>query len=245
MNTDLAEAQALARGVVEAVGQPEGVQVAVCPPYISLQAVEAVLEETPVRLGAQDMHFEDEGAFTGEVSARMLRSVGCRYVILGHSERRQHFAETDATVGDKVKKALANELIPILCVGETEEQREEGDAESVVELQVSLALQDVPEMGDPSRLVIAYEPVWAIGTGQSATPAEAQAMHAFVRSLLVKRYGEAVGGALHILYGGSMRPSNAEELLSQPDINGGLIGGASLKAGSFAAIVGVAEAAIA
>ena len=240
MHTDAAAAKALARGLVEAVGEPQGVQVAVCPPHVNLSVVAAALEGTPVRLGAQNMHFESEGAYTGEVSAAMLRSVECRYVILGHSERRQYFGETNEAVNKKVKKAVASELVPIVCVGETQQERKRGEAEAVVQRQVEGALEEVA-LSDPSRLVLAYEPVWAIGTGESATPDEAQAMHAFLREQLQGRLGEVVGGALLILYGGSMKPHNAADLLGQPDIGGGLIGSASLEAEDFAAIVAAGE----
>lgn len=240
MNTDAEGAEALARGVVEAVGAPEDVQVAVCPPPVFLPIVGRAVQDTPVRLGAQTMHHESDGAYTGEVSATMLRSVQCRYVIVGHSERRQSFGETDESVNKKVQKAVASELVPIVCVGETQEQRQVGEAEDVVRRQVRRALSDVA-LSDPSRVVIAYEPVWAIGTGESATPEQAQEMHAFIRDLLREDYGGAIGDTLHILYGGSMKPHNAADLLGQPDINGGLIGGASLEADDFAAIVEAGE----
>lgn len=236
MNTDLITARQLARGVVEAVGNPGDVRVVVCPPFVSLHAVSEVLRTTPVGLGAQNMHFEDEGAFTGEVSAAMLRSVGCQYVILGHSERRQYFGETDASVNRKVHQALSNELLPIVCVGETLAERREGREQEVVRAQVEQGLDGVTEE-QAGRLVIAYEPVWAIGTGETATPEQAQEMHAFIRGLLRDRFGAAQGKGVQILYGGSMKPGNAAELLGQPDVDGGLIGGASLKAGDFAAIV--------
>lgn len=240
MHTDVNAARRLAEGVVARTEGAEGVQVAVCPPFVNVQVVHDAVAETPVRLGAQHMHNETEGAFTGEVSAPMLRAVGCRYVILGHSERRQHFGETDEDVRRKVEQAIAHELVPIVCVGETLEARKAGRQEEVIRAQVQHALDGV-SLGDSPRLVLAYEPVWAIGTGESATPEQAQAMHAFIRKLIVGQHGEAAGGALHILYGGSMKPHNAEALLGQPDVNGGLIGGASLQAEDFAAIVEVAE----
>lgn len=244
MNTDLAAAVQLAQGVVASVGRPEGVHVAVCPPFISLDAVSGTLHGTPVRLGAQNMHHEESGAYTGEVSAAMLRSVGCHYVILGHSERRQYFGETDAGVNRKAKQALRHGLVPILCIGETLGQRDAGEENAVVEAQVNGALDGVA-LDDAARLVLAYEPVWAIGTGRTATPEQAQDMHAHIRGLLVDRYGAAAGREVHILYGGSMKPGNAADLLSRPDVDGGLIGGASLKADAFAAIVRAAEAAVA
>ncbi len=241
MNTDLAAATRLAEDVVAAVGEAGAVQVAVCPPFISLDAVFGALRGSAIRLGAQNMHHADAGAFTGEVSAPMLRSVGCDYVILGHSERRQYFGETDASVNAKLQQALANALIPILCVGETLDERRAGRERAVVERQVEGALAGVT-LDDPAGLVIAYEPVWAIGTGETATPEQAQQMHAFLRKLLRQRLGEDVGGGVLLLYGGSMKPANAADLLAQRDVDGGLIGGASLKAPDFAAIVRAAQA---
>ncbi len=239
MNTDLTAAAQLARSVVASVGDEAVVQVAVCPPFISLDAVFGIVHGTRVRLGAQNMHYEDKGAFTGEVSAAMLRSVGCHYVILGHSERRQYFGETDEGVNRKVGQALGFKLVPIVCVGETLEQREDGQEETVVGGQLDRGLQGAI-LGDAAELVVAYEPVWAIGTGLTASPAQAQAMHAFIRRHLIRQFGEAMGRHIHILYGGSVKPDNADTLFSQPDVDGGLIGGASLKADDFAEIVAAA-----
>ena len=236
MNKDLGDARELAQDVVAAVGDPGTVRVAVCPPFISLDVVFGTLRDSRIRLGAQNMHHADEGAFTGEVSAPMLRSVGCAYVILGHSERRQYFGETDEGVNQKVKQALAHDLTPIICVGETLEQRKAGNERTVVQQQVEGALAGI-DVTRADDVVIAYEPVWAIGTGETATPEQAQEMHAFIRELLQDMAGADVAGDLHVLYGGSMKPHNAEELLAQDDVDGGLIGGASLKADAFAAIV--------
>lgn len=243
MHTTLAEARQLTEGVVNGVADRgtalDGVEVAVCPPYISLQSVGAIVADTSVTFGAQSMHAEGEGAFTGEISAPMLRSVGCDYVILGHSERRRYYGETDAGVNAKVKQALDYGLVPIVCVGETKAQRDDGQAQSVVRTQVEGALKGVSvDRGD--QLVIAYEPVWAIGTGDSATPEQAQEMHRFVRGVLNDAYGSDISADVRILYGGSMKPHNAAELLAQPDLDGGLIGSASLKAGSFLAIADAA-----
>ena len=238
MNTDLAEAVRLASDVAREVESGD-VTVAVCPPFISLEAVAEMLRESPVRLGAQTMHYEESGAFTGEISAPMLTSVGCHYVILGHSERRQLFGETDEAVGEKVRTALRHGLVPILCVGETLDEREAGEEEAVVRRQLGGALGGVT-LDDGAALVVAYEPVWAIGTGRTASPEQAQAMHAFIREDLSKRFGND-GRAVEILYGGSVKPDNAADLFAQPDIDGGLIGGASLDAGSFAAIVAAAR----
>lgn len=240
MNTDLTEAKQLASGVVDVIGNPGEVQVAVCPPFVSLHAVADALQGSPVRLGAQNMHFEKSGAYTGEVSAAMLRSVGCHYVILGHSERRQYFGETDEGVNKKTRQAMENGLVPIVCVGETLEEREAGREEEVVRTQVEGGLKDIA-VEDASALVIAYEPVWAIGTGRTATPEQAQDIHAFIRGLLVEKYGESVAKGIQILYGGSMKPGNAPELLGKPDVDGGLIGGASLKAEDFVALVRAAQ----
>lgn len=241
MNTDLAAATELARGVVEEVGDVEEVQVAVCPPFISLDAVFGALRGSQVRLGAQNMHAADGGAYTGEVAASMLRSVGCDYVILGHSERRQYFGETDASVHEKIKQALAHDLTPIVCVGEKLDERKAGREQAVVKAQLSGAL-DGGSLSDPARLVVAYEPVWAIGTGETATPEQAQEMHAFIRTQLADLFSDAFSRGVLLLYGGSMKPGNAAELLAQPDVDGGLIGGASLKAPDFAAIVRAAQA---
>ena len=243
MHTDLAAAQVLARNIAAGV-QERGdalaqVQLAVCPPFVSLQAVSEELDDTPVMVGAQNMHFADEGAYTGEVSAPMLHSVGCRMVILGHSERRQYSGEDDALVNRKLQQAVDHKLVPILCVGETKAQRDAGDADDVVREQVRAALRDVT-IEDASQLVIAYEPVWAIGTGDTATPEQAQTMHAFIRTVLAERYAEVIAEEVQILYGGSMKPHNAAELLAQPDLDGGLIGGASLRAADF---LGIADAA--
>lgn len=244
MHTDLAAARVLARNIAEAVEERgdtlADISLAVCPPFISLDAVSGVLEDTPVEVGAQNMHFADEGAYTGEVSAPMLHSVGCRYVILGHSERRQYFGEDDELVNKKVRQAIDHKLIPIICVGETKAQRDAGDAEDVVRAQVRGALKEVDvEGGD--QIVIAYEPVWAIGTGDTATPLQAQAMHTFVEGVLTRMYGEEIGSGVNVLYGGSMKPHNARSLLEQPNIDGGLIGGASLRADDF---LGIADAAV-
>ena len=240
MNTDLVTARMLAKEVVDEIGDPGDVKVVVCPPFISLHDVSEVVRTTPVGLGAQNMHAEDYGAFTGEVSAPMLRSVGCQYVILGHSERRQFFGETDEGVNRKIKQAFAHDLVPIVCVGETLDERRAGREKEVVKRQVTEGLEGI-SIDDPAWLVIAYEPVWAIGTGETATPQQAQEMHALIRELLKEKYGDTKGRKIHILYGGSVKPSNAAELFGQQDVNGGLIGGASLKASDFIAIVQAAR----
>ncbi|WP_456426669.1 triose-phosphate isomerase [Rhodocaloribacter sp.] len=240
MNTDLPTAARLAREVVEAVGAVTDVQVAICPPFISLDAVFNVVHGSNVRLGAQNMHYADAGAFTGEISAGMLRSVGCHYVILGHSERRHVFGEADEDVNRKVRQARAYKLVPILCVGETLAQRDAGKENDVVQAQVEHGLAGLT-VKDAGEIVVAYEPVWAIGTGRTASPEQAQTMHAFIRGLLINWFGEEIGFGIQILYGGSVKPGNAAELFAQTDVDGGLIGGASLKADDFAAIVAAAR----
>jgi triosephosphate isomerase (TIM) len=236
MNTDLQAAARLAADVLEAVGSEETVRVAVCPPAVSLDTVFSTLRGSRVALGAQNMHEADSGAFTGEISAPMLRSVGCDYVILGHSERRQYFGETDESVNAKVLQALRHDLVPILCVGETLEERDAGREQEVVRGQLQGGLERVT-LENADSLVVAYEPVWAIGTGRTATSEQAQEMHAFIRGVLREQFREGLSREIHILYGGSLKPDNADELLGCGDVDGGLIGGASLKAGDFAAIV--------
>lgn len=236
MNKTASEAASLVGALRPLVADVKDVEIVVCPPFTALAAVAPALAGTNIGLGAQNMHWEAEGAFTGEVSAGMLLTSGCRFVILGHSERRAYFHESNAEINKKVRAALAAGLTPIMCVGETLEQREAGHTEAVVEDHVvgGLARLTPDQVG---KVVIAYEPVWAIGTGKTATPDQAQAVHAFIRKVLAKVSTEAVAEAVRIQYGGSVKPENAKELMSKPDIDGGLIGGASLKADSFAAIV--------
>ncbi len=236
MNTRRCDAVALAKKIVEAVGDQSPVEVALCPPAVYLSAVAEAVAGTPVELGGQNLYAAADGAFTGEVNAAMLTDVGCRMVILGHSERRQLMGETDEDVSKKLHAALAGNLVPIVCVGETLEEREADQTEKVVETQLrgSLAgLDDVRAAG----IVIAYEPVWAIGTGKTASPEQAEAVHAFIRSLLGKMFSTDIAGQIRIQYGGSVKPSNAAELLGQPNIDGALVGGASLKAEDFIAII--------
>jgi triosephosphate isomerase len=236
MNKTPAEAKVLAAEIANALGAaPCPVEVVVCPPYIDLPAVTETLAGTQVGVGAQNMHNEPKGAFTGEIAASMLQEIGVKYVILGHSERRTYFADTDATVNAKTKAALAAGFTPIVCVGETLEERESGKTETVVTTQIRGSLADLG--ADIAKVVVAYEPVWAIGTGKTATPAQAQEVHALIRKTLAEMAGEATAQSIRIQYGGSMKPENAAELMAQPDIDGGLIGGAALKADSFLAIV--------
>lgn len=240
MNTDLVTARSLARDVVEAVGDPGEVAVVVCPPFVSLHDVSEVVRNTPIDLGAQNVHEEETGAFTGEVSAPMLRSVGCRYAIIGHSERRQYFAETDETVNKKIKQAQAHDLRVIVCVGETLDERKGDRAREVVGRQLDGALAGMA-VRDSAHLTLAYEPVWAIGTGETASPDQAQEMHAFIRRRLEEHFDAETARAVEILYGGSVKPQNAAELFEKEDVDGGLIGGASLKAADFATIVQAAR----
>jgi triosephosphate isomerase len=214
--------------------------VVVCPPFTSLQAVAGLLTGTPIGLGAQNMHWESEGAYTGEVSPTMLLTCGCTYTILGHSERRQHFGETDEIVNRKLSAALKAGLRPIVCVGERLEQREAGHMETVVLGQMEGGLRGLSAQ-QVAGVTLAYEPVWAIGTGRTATPAQAQEVHHLIRGCLRQHYGAPTADAVCIQYGGSVKPDNAAELFAQEDIDGGLIGGASLKADSFAAIVKAAR----
>jgi triosephosphate isomerase len=236
MNKVSADAAALAREIVSAVGADPGVEVVICPPFTALESVAAAIDGSLVKLGAQNMHFEPSGAFTGEVSAPMIRALFATHVILGHSERRTLFGETDELVNKKVLAALKNQLRPILCVGESLAEREAGLTLKVVQAQTERSLEGVGKEQAPG-LVIAYEPVWAIGTGKVATSDQAQEVHAFIRELLTKLFGEPAAQRVRILYGGSMKPANAPELLAQRDIDGGLIGGASLEARSFLELV--------
>lgn len=235
MNNTIAESIELATAIAEKVGatKPE-CEVGIAPTFPALHEVGKTIEWSGVQLAAQNCHYENDGAFTGEVSTRILAAAGCSYVILGHSERRQLFGETNEIVNRKVKKALAERLRVILCVGETLEERERGVTEEIVTVQVVEGLADV---SDISTLVIAYEPVWAIGTGKTATKEQAQDVHASIRSTIEKLYGDSAARHLRIQYGGSVKPSNAAELFAMPDIDGGLIGGASLKVEDFMAII--------
>lgn len=236
MNTTLDEAVALAKDVVKTMGDTSDVDIAICPPYTSLYAVSEVLKGSTVKLGAQDVHWEAKGAFTGKVSCAMLRSVGVTYVIIGHSEQRTYFHETNETVNKKVKATLAAGLLPIICVGETLEERKSGKMDAVIESHTVGAFAGI-SAEDALKCTIAYEPVWAIGTGETATPQQANEAHIYIRKLLTKLYGTSTAEQIRIQYGGSMKADNAKALLGQSDVDGGLIGGASLKASDFAGIV--------
>ncbi len=212
------------------------VEVVVCPPFVCLPAAKEALAGSNIKLGAQNMHWEEQGAFTGEVAPGMLKELGVEYVIIGHSERRQYFGETDEMVNKKVLSAVAHNLIPIICVGETLEQREQGSTEQVVDRQTRAALKGLsPEVAD--RVVIAYEPIWAIGTGKTASSDDANEVIGYIRKVVGEVLGSQAAQQMRILYGGSVKPENAAELMQMPEIDGGLVGGASLKAQDFAKIV--------
>ncbi|SMO68672.1 triose-phosphate isomerase [Fodinibius sediminis] len=242
MNCGPEETKKLLQGIKNSgISIPETIDVLVCPPMISLTVASDELKDAAgIALGAQNVHYEDNGAYTGEVSTQMLNEVDCEYVIIGHSERREYFGETDQTVNAKVKKSLSDGLRPVICVGESLKQRKAGEHQLIVRKQVEAALTEVDEE-DAEDLVVAYEPIWAIGTGETATPDQAQEMHKMIRGVLSDLYASNVADNIQLLYGGSMKPHNAEELLSQPDVDGGLIGGASLKADSFTEIIKIAD----
>ena len=240
LNNTIAEAEELIGALLPRVGAVEDVDVVICPSYLALQAAVDSTRGSAVQVYAQNMHEKDSGAFTGEVSAPMLSEIDVAGVVLGHSERRQYFGETDRALQLKVPRALEAGLTPILCVGESEEERERGDTERKLRHQVQEALEKVP-IDRLHEVVVAYEPIWAIGTGVSATPEQAQEAIAFVRAL-VQGFDKEAGTRVRILYGGSCTPDNAGELIALPDVDGSLVGGASLKADSFAAIVEAARA---
>jgi triosephosphate isomerase (TIM) len=239
MNKTIAEAESYIQALLPKVGAIGDVEVVICPPFTALQAMVDSARGSSVQVYAQSMHEADSGAFTGEVSAPMLGEIDVQGVVLGHSERREHYNETDRALQQKVPKALEAGLTPILCVGETEEERERGDTERKLRHQVQEGLEKVPK-DRLAEVVVAYEPIWAIGTGLVAKPDQAQEAIAFVRALVEDR-DKAAGKAVRILYGGSLKPDNAPELLSLPDVDGALVGGASLDAGSFAEIVETAR----
>mgnify|MGYP006384757233 FL=1 len=237
MNNDLKESEKL---IVELnnllQNEKPNCDVIVCPPYTSLSEAYKLLKGSQIKLGAQNMHFEENGAFTGEVSALMLKSVGCEYVILGHSERRHIFGESNEMINKKIKKALSAGLKPIFCVGELLEERESGTTNDVVKKQILKGLAEI-SADEMKNIIVAYEPVWAIGTGKTASPAQAQEVHEFIRDLVEITYSLEVANDLVIQYGGSVKPDNAKELISQKDIDGALVGGACLKADSFMGII--------
>jgi triosephosphate isomerase len=230
------EAVELINELIPLINGITGTEIIVAPAFTVLDTVKRAIADSGIQLAAQDCFWEEEGAYTGEVSPKMLTDVGCSHVIIGHSERRQFFGETDETVNRKIKAALKAELAAIFCVGETLAEREAEKTFAVMERQITEGLTGVPP-ADLHRVIIAYEPVWAIGTGKTASEKQAQEVHAFIRDLLAKLYDGSAAEKIRILYGGSVKPDNIKGLMSQPDIDGTLVGGASLKADSFAAIV--------
>jgi len=236
MHTNIEEARQLATAVAQAAAKVPDRDVMIAPPYTALTAVESVIAATGVLLGAQNVHWEEKGAFTGEISGTMLRDVGCGMAIVGHSERRHVFGESDQMINRRVKGALQSGLIPVFCIGETLEQREAGQTMKVLENQVRAGLDSVA-LTDGGQLVVAYEPVWAIGTGKTATEAQAQEAHSFIRGLLADLYEKNIAAQIRILYGGSVKPDNIDILMQQNDIDGALVGGAALKAESFERII--------
>jgi triosephosphate isomerase len=236
MNMTATQARELASKLIPLVSSVKDRDIVLAPPFTSLAAVAETIKGTNIGLAAQNLHWEDKGAFTGEISAEMLLDLSCRYVIIGHSERRQFFGETDDTVNKKVKQALKKGLLPILCVGETLTERDAGKLNEIISRQVTVGLKDI-SAEDMKKFVIAYEPVWAIGTGKTATPEQANEVHALIRQK-VKAFSSAdIAEGLRIQYGGSVTPENVSTLMAMPDIDGALVGGASLKPESFAALV--------
>jgi triosephosphate isomerase (TIM) len=236
MHKTTVEAVTLVKALSASVAPIQDVDIGVAPPFTALMAVAEALRGSAIFVAGQNLHWEASGAFTGEIAAAMLTDVGCTRVIIGHSERRQYFAETDATVNRKLRAALSVQLDPILCIGETLEQRESNATVGVLEQQIRQGLAEIAADG-MQRIVLAYEPVWAIGTGKTATPEQAQEVHAFIRGLLGTLYGKAVADQVRIQYGGSVNAGNIHSLMTQPDVDGALVGGASLEASSFAQIV--------
>ncbi len=237
MNKSATEARVLVADILMEIKKFDASDIVICPPFTSLAAISELINEVPnIRLGAQNLHQQSNGAFTGEISAGMLRDLYCRYVIVGHSERRQYYKETDELIKEKAKAALDANLKPIVCIGETLAEREANDWKKVITRQVDNGIAGIDEK-QIEDLIIAYEPVWAIGTGKNATPEQAQEVHHFIRGLIAKHYSSAIASKIRIQYGGSVKPDNAKQLLHQPDIDGALVGGASLDARAFAAIV--------
>lgn len=237
MHTTLAEASILVEGLKKALAATTtNRQVVVCPPFTGLSTVTDFIADTDIAVGAQNMYFEEKGAFTGEVSPVMLSDIGCEYVILGHSERRQYFGETDETVNKKIKTALRFAMTPIVCVGESLEQREADETEAFITTQIDAGLAGLTA-DEVKTIVIAYEPIWAIGTGRTATSAQAEEVCAFIRKRIATLFGADAADCVRVLYGGSVKGSNAAELLAEADIDGALVGGASLKADDFMAII--------
>ena len=231
-----AEAVDEAKALVDLVQPMDDREMMIAPTYTALAQVSEVLKGSPVALGAQNLFWENEGAYTGEISAPMLISAGCSHVIIGHSERRQYFGETDDTVNKKIETAINHDLIPVFCIGESEQERDLNQTFSILDKQVTKGLNNLSSK-DLETLIIAYEPIWAIGTGKTATTEQAQEVHQFIRSLIDKAFGSELAQSMRILYGGSVKPDNIDELMAMPDVDGALVGGASLKADSFSNII--------
>ena len=243
MNLTLAEAAQLIKALADGIKGLSGVEVLVAPPFTTLLRVKEAIGKAPILLAGQNMHWEAHGAFTGEVSAAMLADAGCSHVILGHSERRTLFGETDEVIDRKAAAAVKQGLIPVVCIGETLEEREKGLTFQIIERQLGLSLKSFREGKNlPLTTILAYEPVWAIGTGRTATPEQAQEVHQFIRQWLKAHFGDRTAQAIRILYGGSVKPDNVRDLMSKPDIDGALVGGASLKPDSFLPIVRFGDA---
>ena len=240
MNKLISEARGFVENIKESVGKVEYCEIVICPPFLALSVLKEAIRNTSIALGAQNMFWEEKGAWTGEVSPAMLVDTGCKYVIIGHSERRQYFNETDENVNKKMLSALKFRLIPIVCVGETLQERESAEAFKVIERQVKVGLSGLTDE-QSGCIVIAYEPIWAIGTGKTATPQQAEEIHKFIRKLYSDMYGSGTGENVRILYGGSIKPENFSDLMKQSDIDGGLVGGASLEAKSFIKLVELAK----
>jgi len=236
MNNNIVESLDLVKNLIQLTKNSKNVEVLVCSPFTSLYSIKQILKDTNIKLGAQNMHYDESGAYTGEISPSMLKDIGVDYVIIGHSERRQYFNETDDTVNKKLKAALKNGIKPILCVGETLEQRESKLEKETVKRQINNAFKDIKN-DDAENIVIAYEPIWAIGTGKTATNLEANEMATFIRDTFAKIYTKELSERVIILYGGSVKGSNASEIMEQSDIDGALVGGASLKAEEFIKII--------
>ena len=236
MNNSCAESVELVSQLKDILSASKEIDIVVAPPFTALGAVAAVLKGSPIGLSAQNVFWEESGAFTGEISTAMLKEVGCRYVIIGHSERRQYFSETDETVNKRLKAALKASLIPIVCIGETLAEREAEKTLPVIEQQLKGGLKGL-SLEEMETVIIAYEPVWAIGTGKTATPDQAQEVHRFIRDIIARIFSKEIADDTRILYGGSVKPDNVDQLMVQLDIDGALVGGASLKADAFARIV--------
>ncbi|MFH1577993.1 MAG: triose-phosphate isomerase [Candidatus Omnitrophota bacterium] len=237
---NIPEAIELANGLTRQLHDVDNLDIVLCPVFTALSSVSEVITDSNIGLGAQDVYWQEEGAFTGEVSPLMLKDAGCKFVIIGHSERRQYFSETNDTVNKKIKAALKSGLIPIVCVGETLAQREENKTLEVIKEQLRGALADISSE-EAEGIVIAYEPIWAIGTGRNATAAQAEEVHKYIRNLLAEMYNHSMSAAIRIQYGGSVKPENIGELIEQPNIDGALVGGASLKVETFSQIVKVCQ----